>query len=200
MGILLSFSICSAVTWCAHVQNTISTILALGELRCWKRFVSSHYPLSGVSIWGGRLPRVLEAVGGQKVLGQNALALGSVRSPQAVHLCADSTSLPKSDCDLAAIGLACLFFFFFFKRSLYRCCFSPKPRVGAVIVMPRNSRPGSSLAQNSYRARGRLGIPLGTDLWVLWWWMGVEERRYSRSPVGWGDQLPSFCRESVWGS
>lgn len=92
------------------------------------------------------------------------------------------------------------FFFFFFKRSLYRCCFSPKPRVGAVIVMPRNSRPGSSLAQNSYRARGRLGIPLGTDLWVLWWWMGVEERRYSRSPVGWGDQLPSFCRESVWGS
>lgn len=76
-------------------------------------------------------------MGGQKALGQNALAPGSARSPQALHLCADGTSLPKLDCDLAAIGLACLFLNFK-KISLYRSCFSPKPRMGTVIMMPRN--------------------------------------------------------------
>lgn len=104
-----------------------------------KRFVSSHYPLSNVSIWGGWLPSVLEGSGW--IEGPWAEYLALARSPQAVHLCVDVTWFPKSGCDLPAIDLTYLFSFL--KRSLYKCYFKPKPRVAAVIMMPRN--PGARL-------------------------------------------------------
>lgn len=117
VGIWLPFSVCSAVTWCAHVQNTQKLqSLPLGNWDAGK--ICSHYLLSDVLIfWGSWFLRVQEDSGWTEGPWAECSGPWVCKRPRAVHLYADGTSLPKSDCDL--LLLACLSFllllpFFFF--------------------------------------------------------------------------------------
>lgn len=153
-----------------------------------KRFVSSHYPLSNVSVWVGWLPRVLEDSGWTEGPWAEYLALRYARSPKLYTVC--RCHLTSQIRLWSCHHRPSLSFYFFFK-SLYKCYFKPKPRMAAVIMMPRNPGASLCLAQNSYRVTGWLGIPQGTSLSVLWWWLEVEGRRYSRSPL-WESELWAF--------
>lgn len=77
-----------------------------------------------------------------KRLEKNAWLLGMQEAPKLYTYMQMAPHFPSQTCGLAAIGFACLFFFFF-KIFVYMLLYAKAKSVAAVKMMPRN--PGTRL-------------------------------------------------------
>lgn len=161
---------------CPCTEHAKSTVLALGEWRCWNDlflFITLFQMSLSSGVAG--IPQSWKIVGGQKALGQNVWLLGIQEAR--LYTGANGTLLPKSGCDLAAIGLAYLFFLFFNKIFVALS----QSRVAVVIMMPWNLGTRFSVARSipiEYQAG--LESPRG----LTFWFFGDSWEEREESTVG----------------